>query len=56
MERETLDADEIKEVLHDVPKWEHAANGSMRIQMPNGEAGKEALVLPASGGEAPPAS
>jgi cell division protease FtsH len=56
MERETLDADEIKEVLHDVPKWEHAANGTMRIQMPNGESAKEALVLPASAGEAPPAS
>ena len=56
MERETLDADEIKEVLHDVPKWEHAANGTMRIQMPNGESAKQALVLPASGGEAPPAS
>jgi cell division protease FtsH len=38
IEQETLDEDEIKEILHDVPKWEHAANGSMRIQEPNGAA------------------
>ncbi|MCB2224406.1 MAG: ATP-dependent zinc metalloprotease FtsH [Actinobacteria bacterium] len=36
MERETLDEEEIREVLHDVPKWEHASNGSVRIQEPNG--------------------
>jgi len=36
IERETLGEDEIREVLHDVPKWEHAANGTMRIQEPNG--------------------
>jgi cell division protease FtsH len=36
IERETLDEDEIRAALHDVPKWEHAANGSMRIQEPNG--------------------
>jgi len=56
MERETLDAEEIKEVLHDVPKWEHASNGSMRIQIPNGEVAKGAVVLPAAAGEAPPAA
>jgi len=56
MERETLDADEIKDVLSDVPKWQHAANGSMRIQMPGGEAAKSAAVLPASADEAPPAA
>jgi len=36
IENETLDAAEIREVLNDVPKWEHAANGTMRIQEPNG--------------------
>jgi len=36
IDRETLDAGEIREILHDVPKWEHAPNGSMRIQEPNG--------------------
>ena len=42
IERETLDEDEIREVLHDVPKWKHAANGSLRIQEPNG-AGTEGV-------------
>jgi len=55
MERETLDADEIKKVLSDVPKWEHASNGSVRIQVPNGEVAKSAVSLPAATGEAPPA-
>jgi len=35
IERETLDAEEVIKVLHDVPKWEHAPNGSMRIQAPD---------------------
>ncbi len=34
IERETLDAEEVIAVLHDVSKWEHAPNGSMRIQAP----------------------
>ena len=38
MERETLDGDDVKEIFHDVPKWEHAQDGSMRIQAPNGGA------------------
>lgn len=37
LERETLYAADIAEILSDVPKWEHAANGSMRIQAPKGE-------------------
>jgi cell division protease FtsH len=36
MERETIDADEVAEVFADVPKWEHADSGAMRIQIPNG--------------------
>ena len=32
LEKETLDAGEIIALLHDVPKWEHAGNGSGRIQ------------------------
>ncbi|MFH1329480.1 MAG: ATP-dependent zinc metalloprotease FtsH [Actinomycetota bacterium] len=55
MERETLDAAEIKEVLHDVPKWEHVSNGSMRIQIPNGEPPTGVVALPASADEAPSA-
>jgi len=34
LEKETLDAAEIIALLHDVPKWEHAGNGSGRIQPP----------------------
>jgi cell division protease FtsH len=34
MERETIDAEEVAEVLADVPKWEHTESGSMRIQIP----------------------
>jgi cell division protease FtsH len=36
MERETLDAHEVEEVLYDVAKWEHSADGVVRIQAPNG--------------------
>jgi cell division protease FtsH len=38
IERETVAGNEIKEIFFDVPKWEHAANGTLRIQAPNGEA------------------
>jgi cell division protease FtsH len=44
LERETLDAGEVKEILHDVPKWEHAANGAMRIQAPNGEVATDGIA------------
>ncbi len=44
IERETLDGDEIKEILHDVPKWEHALNGSMRIREPNGATAPEGIT------------
>ena len=36
IEEETLGSEEVREIFHDVPKWEHALNGSMRIQAPNG--------------------
>jgi cell division protease FtsH len=48
MERETLNAAEVREVLHDVPKWEHAPNGSMRIQAPNGRVETKAAAARAS--------
>ena len=35
IEHETLDAKEVIEVLHDVRKWEHAENGTVRIQAPS---------------------
>ncbi len=35
MDRETLGADEIIEIFHDVPKWEHADDGSIRLKAPD---------------------
>jgi hypothetical protein len=34
IERETIDASEVAEILQDVPKWQHARNGTVRIEMP----------------------
>jgi len=34
LDKETLGADEIAEVLHDVPKWEHAEDGTIRLRAP----------------------
>jgi cell division protease FtsH len=49
IEKETLDAAEVIEVLHDVPKWQHASNGSMRIQAPEGRiANREVAAVKAS--------
>jgi cell division protease FtsH len=36
IERESLDAAAIAEVFHDVPKWEHAESGALRIKAPEG--------------------
>ena len=49
IDRETLDAKEVVEIFDDVPKWEHAADGSMRIQAPNGQIHDESIaaVMPA---------
>ncbi len=55
IEQETLDADEVREILHDVPKWQHAADGSMRIQAPNGSAtGSSIAAIKTSTEEVPP--
>jgi cell division protease FtsH len=35
MEHETIDADGIIEIFSDVPKWEHEADGSVRIRSPH---------------------
>lgn len=54
-ERETLDGKDVSEIFFDVPKWEHAADGSMRIQAPNGEVtGSSVAALKASTEEVPP--
>ncbi|HVR32165.1 MAG TPA: ATP-dependent zinc metalloprotease FtsH [Acidimicrobiia bacterium] len=34
LETETVDREEVAEIFHDVPKWEHASSGSLRIQPP----------------------
>ena len=34
IEKETVDANGIAEIFHDVPKWEQTADGAMRIQRP----------------------
>jgi cell division protease FtsH len=34
-EKESLDADEVRDVLSDVPKWEHTSNGSIRLKAPD---------------------
>jgi cell division protease FtsH len=44
IERETLDAAEVTEIFHDVPKWQHAADGSMRIQAPNASATESSVA------------
>ena len=31
---ETLDASAVAEILHDVPKWEHAEDGTIRLRAP----------------------
>ena len=35
MDRETLNAEEVASVLHDVPKWEHAEDGTIRLKAPD---------------------
>ena len=35
LEKETVDREEIAEIFHDVPKWEHTSSGSLRIQLPD---------------------
>jgi cell division protease FtsH len=34
MDRETLGAKDVGEILHDVPKWEHAEDGTIRLKAP----------------------
>jgi cell division protease FtsH len=35
LEHETVDRDEVAEIFSDVPKWEHAFDGSLRIKYPD---------------------
>ena len=34
LEKETVDRGEVAEIFSDVPKWEHAHDGSLRIKYP----------------------
>lgn len=34
LEKETVDRDEVADIFSDVPKWEHTAEGSLRIRYP----------------------
>ncbi len=54
-ERETLNADDVREIFFDVPKWQHATDGSMRIQAPNGKVAESPVTaVKASTEEVPP--
>ncbi len=35
LEEETVDREQIAEIFHDVPKWQHTSSGSLRIQLPD---------------------
>jgi cell division protease FtsH len=35
LDKETVDRDEVAEIFGDVPKWEHAFDGSLRIKYPD---------------------
>jgi cell division protease FtsH len=35
MEKETVDREEVAELFSDVPKWEHTAEGALRIKYPD---------------------
>ncbi|MDH5374022.1 MAG: AAA family ATPase, partial [Acidimicrobiia bacterium] len=43
MEKETVDAKEVAKIFYDVPKWEHARGGAMRIQMPGAMQSEETV-------------
>ena len=45
IERETLDAGEVVEILEDVPKWEHTTTGALRLRAPEGPAVRPATMV-----------
>jgi cell division protease FtsH len=47
IDQETLDADEVIAVFHDVPKWEHTDSGGLRLRSPNGS-GNNGQTAPAA--------
>jgi len=54
-DRETLDSKDVREIFFDVPKWQHATDGSMRIQAPHGKVAESSVTaVKASTEEVPP--
>ena len=49
MEKETVDASDLAEIFHDVPKWEHTEKGSLRIRMPQNPPTRESMVAAQTG-------
>ena len=55
IDRETLNADDVREIFVDVPKWKHAIDGSMRIQAPDSKVAESPVTaVKASTEEVPP--
>ncbi len=50
LENETLDADQVIAVLHDVPKWEHSESGALRIRGPEGSGATGGIAAAQTGG------
>ena len=51
IERETLDAQAVIEVFHDVPKWEHTDSGGLRLRGPRVTGNGDGLAAAQSGAE-----
>jgi cell division protease FtsH len=43
MDKETVDADDLKDIFYDVPKWEHTETGALRIRAPQAAGMRESL-------------
>jgi cell division protease FtsH len=53
LDKETVGAEELQEILHDVPKWEHTEVGSLRIRMPQHGVVREAGLVASQRSEDP---
>jgi cell division protease FtsH len=45
LDKETVGAKELEQILHDVPKWEHTETGGLRIRVPQHGAVREAGLV-----------
>jgi cell division protease FtsH len=55
LDKETVNRDEMAEIFHDVPKWQHSSSGSLRIQPPPSDNGHRGTPGE-KGADAPPES